>query len=151
MKIRLSIEITYTQQGLQSFIYKISIYISLRLHMKVNLFHEHNVTFMFSSARSLSPQNFSCNLMNIKRILKAGFMSPEAIRKFWSLIEETQTNILLTLDNDALVNWLSRQLRREEFLKMVDTSDLNAYISARLPLIRDLAQERLAYQSHSSG
>ena len=44
-------------------------------------------------------------------------MSPEAIRKFWSLIEETQTNILLTLDNDALVIWLSRQLRREEFLK----------------------------------
>lgn len=78
-------------------------------------------------------------------------MSPEAIRKFWSLIEETQTNILLTLDNDALVNWLARQLRREEFLKMVDASDLNAYISARLPLIRDLAQERLAYQSHSSG
>ena len=50
-------------------------------------------------------------------------MSPEAIRKFWSLIEETQTNILLTLDNDALVIWLSRQLRREEFLKRVDARD----------------------------
>ncbi len=77
-------------------------------------------------------------------------MSPEAIRRFWSLIEMTQTNLLLTLDNDALVAWLSRQLRREGFLKKVDSNDLNAYISARLPLIRDLARERLTYQSHSS-
>lgn len=77
-------------------------------------------------------------------------MSPEAIRKFWSLIEMTQTNILLSLDNEALVGWLARQLRREDFLKRVDSGDLNAYISSRLPLIRDMAHERLACQSHSS-
>ncbi|NJK29201.1 MAG: hypothetical protein HC940_03115 [Acaryochloris sp. SU_5_25] len=75
-------------------------------------------------------------------------MSPEAIRKFWSLIEMTQTHILLTLDNDALVNWLVRQLQREGFVKLADSKDLNAYISTRLPLIRDMAQERqLMYQA----
>jgi len=76
-------------------------------------------------------------------------MSPEAIRKFWSLIEMTQTHILLSLDNDALVGWLARQLRREDVSKRVDSRDLDAYISSRLPLIRDMAAERLAYQSHS--
>lgn len=76
-------------------------------------------------------------------------MSPEAVRKFWSLIEMTQTHILLSLDNDALVGWLARQLRREDFLKRVDARDLDAYISSRLPLIRDMAEERLTYQSHS--
>lgn len=78
-------------------------------------------------------------------------MPPEAMRTFWSLIETTQTNILLTLDNDALVGWLERQLHLEISLKIVDSGDLNAYINARLPLIRDIAQERLIYQSHSSG
>lgn len=77
-------------------------------------------------------------------------MPPEAMRKFWSLIETTQTNILLTLDNDALVGWLARQVHREGSLKIVDSRDLDAYISSRLPLIRDMAQERLTYQSHSS-
>lgn len=77
-------------------------------------------------------------------------MSPEAIRKFWSLIETTQTNILLTLDNDALVNWLVRHLQREGLLKVTDSRDLNVYINDRLPLIRDMAEERLTYQSSSS-
>lgn len=76
-------------------------------------------------------------------------MSPEAIRKFWSLIEMTQTHILLSLDNDALVGWLARQLRREDFVKRVDSRDLDAYISSRLPLIRDMAEERLAYHPNS--
>ncbi len=78
-------------------------------------------------------------------------MSPEAIRKFWSLIETTQTNILLTLDNDALVTWLVRHLQREGLEKATDDSrDLGVYISNRLPLIRDMAEERLEYQSSSS-
>jgi hypothetical protein len=71
-------------------------------------------------------------------------MTPDAIHEFWSLIEITQTNVLLSLDDQSLVQWLIRHLKKKG---VEDTSACNAYISSRLPLIRDLASERqLLYQ-----
>lgn len=69
-------------------------------------------------------------------------MTPFLLRQFWSLVETTQTNILLSLDDSSLSQWLLRQLQAQRSLNHDETAILNHYICSRLPLIRDIAQER---------
>lgn len=69
-------------------------------------------------------------------------MSPVMLRQLWSLIEATQANVLLTLDDTSLVQWLLRQLSIQRSLNHVETTVLSSYIQSRLPLIRDLAHSR---------
>ena len=74
-------------------------------------------------------------------------MTPNVIRQFWSLIEVTQTHILLSLDDASLVKCLVNQFQAQGKLNADQAQDLRTYIHRRLPLIRELAQERqLLYQ-----
>jgi hypothetical protein len=66
------------------------------------------------------------------------------LRQFWSLVETTQSSILLDLDDASLVQWLLRQIKSERSLNLDEAAALNTYIRSRLPLIRDLAYSRLA-------
>lgn len=71
-------------------------------------------------------------------------MTPDAIHELWSLVESTQTNVLLSLDDTTLVQWLLKRLKQKG---VQDTAACSTYISNRLPLIRDLASDRnLLYQ-----
>ncbi|PZD74431.1 hypothetical protein C1752_01183 [Acaryochloris thomasi RCC1774] len=71
-------------------------------------------------------------------------MTPDAIHELWSLVESTQTNVLLNLDDTTLVQWLIKRLKQKG---IQDTAACSTYISSRLPLIRDLASDRnLIYQ-----
>lgn len=69
-------------------------------------------------------------------------MTPIMLRQLWALIETTQANVLLTLDDSNLVQWLLRQLRQERSLDNQEAYVLKDYIHSRLTLIRDLAQAR---------
>jgi hypothetical protein len=69
-------------------------------------------------------------------------MTPLMLRQLWSLVETTQANILLSLDDSSLVQWLLRQVHSERSLDHGELDALSAYIRSRLPLIRDLAQGR---------
>ncbi|GAB4319292.1 MAG: hypothetical protein OHK0047_01340 [Leptolyngbyaceae cyanobacterium] len=71
-------------------------------------------------------------------------MSPFLLRQIWSLVEATQTQVLLNLDDETLVQWLLRQLKTQRSLDSQETDLLNTYLQSRLPLIRDLAQSRRA-------
>lgn len=71
-------------------------------------------------------------------------MSPLMLRQVWSLVETTQTNVLLNLDDQSLVQWLVRQLKTQQPLDAYETSIFSDYIESRLPLIRDLARSRRA-------
>lgn len=71
-------------------------------------------------------------------------MSPIMMRQFWSLIETTQANIPLTLDDRSLAQWLLRRVHSEQQLDNQDADVLKDYIHARIPLIRDLAHEHRA-------
>jgi hypothetical protein len=70
-------------------------------------------------------------------------MTPSLLRQFWSLVETTQANVLLKLDDPSLVQWLLRQIRNEQPLDYAETDVLTAYIRSHLTLIRDIAHERL--------
>jgi hypothetical protein len=69
-------------------------------------------------------------------------MPPTILHQFWAFIEETQATTLLNLDDATLVGWLIGQFQRQTVLNKEETQTLNTYISGRLPLIRELAEER---------
>lgn len=71
-------------------------------------------------------------------------MSPLMLRQLWSLIEKTQVNILLSLDDTSLVQWLLKQFKKEQAIDPDEANMLNAYLRSKLSLIRDIAQERVA-------
>lgn len=69
-------------------------------------------------------------------------MTPTILRQLWSVVEMTQSNILLKLDDASLVQWLLKQTKTKASLDHNETHILSDYIQSRLTLIRDLAQER---------
>ena len=69
-------------------------------------------------------------------------MTPTLLRQLWSVIEATQAQILLKLDDPSLVQWLLKQLKSERSLDNNETNILNEYLYSKLTLIRDLALER---------
>ncbi|MEQ8539325.1 MAG: hypothetical protein RIB93_17960 [Coleofasciculus sp. D1-CHI-01] len=76
-------------------------------------------------------------------------MTPTMLRQLWSLIETTQSNLLLKLDDASLVQWILKQFKQERGLNSEEMHILNDYLYNRLSLIRDLAEQRYT-TSHSS-
>ena len=71
-------------------------------------------------------------------------MSPLLLRQIWGLVEATQSQILLTLDDESLVEWLLSQLTNQRSLDSQEANLLSDYLQSHLPLIRDVAQSRHA-------
>lgn len=69
-------------------------------------------------------------------------MTPTMLRQLWSVIETTQSNVLLRLDDASLVDWLVKQIKDERSLNHDETNTVSNYLYSRLNLIRDLAEER---------
>lgn len=69
-------------------------------------------------------------------------MTPAMLRHLWSLIENTQTSVILAMDDNSLVQWLSYQLDGQRSLHQLETQIIDDYIRSKLSLIRDLAQQR---------
>ncbi len=69
-------------------------------------------------------------------------MTPTILRQLWSVVETTQSNTLLKLDDASLVQWLLKQIQTKSSLDHNETNILSDYIHSRLTLIRDLAQQR---------
>lgn len=69
-------------------------------------------------------------------------MTPTMLRQLWSLIEKTQANFLLKLDDTSLVDWLLKQLEHQQALNPEEVHILSNYLNNRLSLIRDIAQQQ---------
>ena len=69
-------------------------------------------------------------------------MTPTMLRQLWLLIEATQANLLLRLDDASLVQWLLKQFNQERSLNHDEIHVLSDYLNNRVSLIRDLAQQR---------
>jgi hypothetical protein len=70
-------------------------------------------------------------------------INPYLLRQFWSVVETTQANLLLHLDDPTLVRQLTDDLKVQQTLDQEQTTAVNHYIKSKLPLIRDIAQARL--------
>jgi hypothetical protein len=66
-------------------------------------------------------------------------MTPEMVRRFWALIQEINQPDLLRQQDDDVILFLLKVCQQQHPLSNVEPSDLNQYITSRLPLIRDLA------------
>ncbi|MCJ8279716.1 MAG: hypothetical protein MJK14_07245 [Rivularia sp. ALOHA_DT_140] len=64
------------------------------------------------------------------------------MRHVWSVIEETETKTILTLNDTDLIGQLLKQLENKKLLSSEQFNEMSTYISSRVPLIRDLAQSR---------
>ncbi|MDJ1185367.1 hypothetical protein [Roseofilum casamattae] len=71
-------------------------------------------------------------------------MTPNLLRHLWSLIENTQPQRLLKLDDPSLAQWLLGHLAQERSLNGEEADLLTHYIESRSSLIRDLAHQRLS-------
>jgi hypothetical protein len=81
-------------------------------------------------------------------------MTPNTLRQLWALIESTQVSTLLQVDDSALVQLLLNQLQAKQSIDAQTASNLDSYITSKLPLIRDTAEGRSiqsrGYSHHSS-
>jgi 5'-deoxynucleotidase YfbR-like HD superfamily hydrolase len=75
-------------------------------------------------------------------ITKVRPMNSKTLRLLWSVVEQTQANTLLGLNDTDLVTQLLRQLDSEQAFSREETNSLSAYIFSRTTLIRDLAMDR---------
>ncbi len=71
-------------------------------------------------------------------------MNSSLLRHLWSVVDETQTSTLLKFNDADLIQQLLTQMKNKILLSSEEISIINAYISSRVPLIRDLALARLA-------
>lgn len=69
-------------------------------------------------------------------------MTPSMLRQLWSLVENTQANILLSFDDSSLIDWLLTQLNKQKSLNHQESDLFTTYIRTRIALIRELAQQR---------
>jgi hypothetical protein len=71
-------------------------------------------------------------------------LSSSTLRRIWLIIEQTQTRIILELSDSELVRRIQAQLETQVFLTASELNAVHYYIQSRVPLIRDLAECRLA-------
>jgi hypothetical protein len=69
-------------------------------------------------------------------------MTPNLLRQLWTLVETTQAQIILRLDDASLVQWLLKQIKQERSLNPDEANVITDYLQSKLSLIRDLAHER---------
>jgi succinate dehydrogenase flavin-adding protein (antitoxin of CptAB toxin-antitoxin module) len=68
-------------------------------------------------------------------------MNPYLLRHLWFLVDRAQSSYLLDLDDNGLVRWLMDEFIMQQPIDQAETDQLNHYIRAKIPLIRDLAQQ----------
>jgi hypothetical protein len=65
------------------------------------------------------------------------------LHQLWHIINETQTKIVLELDDLNLVKYISIELEKKRILSFEEHHLVRCYLSTKMPLIRDLANARL--------
>ena len=71
-------------------------------------------------------------------------LNSSTVRQIWRIIENAHVGILLELSDSELVRWVQHQLETEVFIPDSELHAAQNYIQSRVPLIRDLADTRLA-------
>ena len=69
-------------------------------------------------------------------------MNSNSLRQFWSMVEQTQTSVLLELSDRELKTRLQEQWEKNHYTSASEMRLVKEYIQAKMPLIRDLAEVR---------
>lgn len=82
------------------------------------------------------------SIENVKTLSTA--INPAILRQLWIVIEETQTQTLLHLNDADLIQQLLRQLMLRQSLTLAEFNTVIQYLRSRTSLIRDVAQACIA-------
>ena len=69
-------------------------------------------------------------------------MSPFLLRQLWSIIDTAHSSHILSLDDQSLASWVVQQLCHQSQLDNGELTQVNHYIQSKIPLIRDIAQNK---------
>jgi hypothetical protein len=72
-------------------------------------------------------------------------MNSSILRELWTLIDNIQPNILVSIDEKELIEQILKQLTQNTSLDLDDDDLVSIYISSKMSLIRDLAESKLSY------
>ncbi|WP_041738887.1 hypothetical protein [Calothrix sp. PCC 6303] len=75
---------------------------------------------------------------------RASSLNSSELRHLWSVVEGTQTSILLGSNDADLIQQLTRQIEFTGLFTSEQINRFNAYLRSRVLLIRDLASARAA-------
>lgn len=71
-------------------------------------------------------------------------LDTQTLRRMWSFVETSNPYTITKLSDAELVTRLIQQVESMSPLNLDDSDILSRYISARTPLIRDLAYSKIA-------
>jgi hypothetical protein len=74
-------------------------------------------------------------------------MNSITLRRLWSVIEETQTPIILSLNDSDLTQHLLHRIQNQCCLSWEEQQAVHCYLGDRLALIRDMALSTCASPS----
>ncbi len=69
-------------------------------------------------------------------------VTPSMMRQLWALVESTQVSTLLQFEDTDLVQLLLKRFKAQQSIDAQAANSLNTYIESKLPLIRDIAEDR---------
>lgn len=69
-------------------------------------------------------------------------VTPNMMRQLWALVESTQVTTLLQFEDTDLVQFLLKRFSAQQSIDAQAATHLDTYIQSKLPLIRDLAEDR---------
>ena len=64
------------------------------------------------------------------------------IRHIWEIIEQTQSHLLLSLNDQEMIRQLLSQVQHQQSMNGQEIQGLRNYLIARTSLIRDIASDR---------
>ncbi len=70
-------------------------------------------------------------------------LNPLRLRQIWTIVESSQASMLVRLDDPGLEKWLMRQFSKDATLSTVESQAVNHYIHSKLPLIREMAEQKV--------
>ena len=71
-------------------------------------------------------------------------LDTNTLRRMWNFVETSNPHIIIKLSDDEIVQRLIKQVESISPLNLDKHEVLCSYISARTPLIRDLAHSKMA-------
>lgn len=70
-------------------------------------------------------------------------MNPLRLRQIWTLVESSQASLLVRLDDPDLEQWLMRQFSKDQTLSPSESQAMTHYVHSKLPLIREMAEQKV--------
>lgn len=78
-------------------------------------------------------------MIHLKIVISESKMTTARLKQLWSIVSNTQSSVLLSLNDRDLNDFLLKKLELRDPLSSEENEIMNTYINSKISLIRDLA------------